>query len=78
MPRLLCVWLEDGRNLVASCQETAVDRVKEAIGDRAASLTFIGDESVETLPTARVHSYAIVDRPIALSAGASIYHYVVA
>lgn len=76
MPQIICVWLQDGRSLVASCQENVVDRVKKAFLDREASITFTGEESVETLPTALVHSFAIADKPIALSKSASIFHYV--
>jgi hypothetical protein len=76
MPRILCVWLQDGRNIVASCEESTAAKVKSAFYDRAASLTFTGEDSVEILSTAEVEGFAIVDRPVALSATTAIYHYV--
>lgn len=76
MPRILSVWLQDGRNIVASCEEATAAKVKSAFYDRAASLTFTGEESVEILPTSKVHGYAFLDQPVALSSKTTIFHYV--
>lgn len=76
MPRILSVWLQDGRNIIASCEESVAAKVRTAFYDRAASLTFTGEESVEVLPTDQIARLTFVERPVAVAPNAAIFHYV--
>ena len=77
MPRLAWFLLQDGRSLIASCENSMADKVREVVERRRErTLVLTGEDVVETLSADRIKAFAIVDDAPTVFKQASIYNFV--